>query len=153
MLYTAEPIWGRVLTEKLPASILFMCYLNAIRSPMAEGLMKSRHGQSIYIQSCGLVTGEQDSLMVKVMAEKNIDMSLHVSRTIDELTESNYDLVIAFTREAGQVAQVFFSDKDSKIEIWPVADPTLGALDGRTLLNNYRAVRDTIAHRLQQRFK
>lgn len=135
-----------------PGSVLFMCYMNSIRSPMAEGLLKAAHGNSIYVQSCGLAAGELDTIMVGVMQEKCVDMTAHQSRTLDELAETNYDIVIAFTKEAGQAAEGFFSGTDTKIEVWPVPDPTQGVLDVRSMMNNYRAVRDTIAERLQRRF-
>lgn len=136
-----------------PGSVLFMCYMNSIRSPMAEGLMKARYGAEIYVQSCGLAAGELDSLMVAVMSEKCIDMSAHMSRTLDELTETNYDVVITFTPEAGEAARTFFTGRDAKIEVWPTPDPTQGSLDVRSMMNNYRAVRDTIDERLERRFE
>jgi len=103
-----------------PNSILFVCYLNSIRSPIAEGLMKKRFGRSLYVQSAGLASGELDDLMVAVMAEKGIDMSDHKSRILSDLGDTNYDMVIAFTKNAAEAAKAMFEGTDTKVETWLV---------------------------------
>ena len=40
--------------ESFPTSVLFCCDHNAVRSPMAEGLMKQMYGQRAYVQSAGV---------------------------------------------------------------------------------------------------
>lgn len=140
------------MTTHRPSAILFICYLNSIRSPMAEGLMKKHFGDKVYVQSCGLSAGELDDLMVSVMSEKGIDMSKHNSRSLQELGETSFDLVIAFTAEAGEGAKSFFVDTDTCVEIWPMPDPTQGILDVRAMMNNYRAVRDRIESKLLKKF-
>jgi len=131
-------------TSAPPDSILFICYLNSIRSPIAEGLMKKRFGTKTYVQSCGLASGELDDLMVAIMKEKGIDMSEHEAKTLK---------VIAFTQEAGDAAKSIFADTDTEIEVWPTPDPTAGMLDVRAIMNNYRSVRDYIDNRLARRFE
>ena len=39
---------------ELPQSILFCCDHNAVRSPMAEGIMKKFYGTDTYVQSAGV---------------------------------------------------------------------------------------------------
>lgn len=136
----------------MPNSVLFVCYLNSIRSPMAEGLMKKRYGRSLYVQSAGMASGEIDDLMVAVMAEKGIDMSAHKSRTLSELGDTNYDVAIAFTENAAEAARAMFEGTDTIVETWLVPDPTAGSLDVRAMMNNYRAIRDFIDNRLARRF-
>jgi protein-tyrosine-phosphatase len=135
-----------------PDAILFVCYLNSIRSPIAEGLMKKRFGDTTYVQSCGLAAGELDDLMVSVMKEKGVDMSAHKARTMGELGDTSFDIVITFTKEAGEAAKAYFEDTDTLIEVWPTPDPTAGSLDVRSMMNNYRSVRDYIDGRLERRF-
>ena len=137
---------------ELPDSILFVCYLNSIRSPIAEGLMKQRFGSKTYVQSCGLAHGELDDLMVAIMREKGIDMSGHNSCTIEDLGDRSFDYVIAFTEEAGKVSREHFADTSAVIEVWPTPDPTAGTLDVRAMMNNYRSVRDYIDSRLARKF-
>lgn len=136
----------------LPNSVLFICHLNSIRSPMAEGLMKKLHGDHIYVQSCGISAGEIDDLMVAIMKESGIDMAAHASRSLLEIQDTSFDVVIAFTEAAGEAARAAFANADTLIEVWPTPDPTAGVLDVRAMMNNYRSVRDFINNRLKRRF-
>jgi len=139
--------------QTAPSSILFICYLNAIRSPMAQGLMKQMAHDDIYVQSCGLSKAPLDNLMVTIMKEKGIDMSGHESQSLQDLQDSSFDLIIAFTRDAGEAAKAAFQGQDVKVETWPTPDPTTAHLDVRSMMNNYRAVRDNIDAQLKRRFK
>ena len=139
------------MSQNKPSSILFVCFLNSIRSPIAEGLSKKLYGSDIYVQSCGLQTGELDDLMVAIMREKGIDMSKHTAKTLNELADTSFDLVIAFTQDAAKAAEAAFSGQDTEIETWPTPDPTHGVLDVRAMMNNYRSVRDFIETRLVKR--
>lgn len=138
--------------KPLPSSVLFVCYLNSIRSPMAEGLMRKLVGDTVHIRSCGEAKGDLDTLMSAVMKEKGIDMSAHEAQTLTELDDQSYDLIIAFTDGARAAAEAAFEGQDVKIETWLTPDPTAGALDVRTMMNNYRAVRDQIENRLKRYF-
>ena len=138
---------------KTPKSVLFVCYLNSIRSPMAEGLCKKMYGADMYVQSCGLETGEIDDLMVAVMREKGVDMSEHSAKMLSDLSDTSFDLVIAFTEDAGKAAESVFAGLDTEIEVWPTPDPTHGVLDVRAMMNNYRSVRDYIEGRLKKRLE
>ena len=42
------------MVTELPQSILFCCDHNAVRSPMAEGIMKKFYGLGTYVQSVGV---------------------------------------------------------------------------------------------------
>jgi len=132
---------------KNPQSILFVCYLNSIRSPIAEGLCRHLFGDRLSASSCGLEAGELNDLMVAVMREKGIDMSGHEARTLDDLSNDGFDLVIAFTESAGEAAKAVFASSDTEILVWPTPDPTVGVLDVRAMMNNYRSVRDFIEPR------
>lgn len=142
------------MTKKniLPASILFVCTLNSIRSPMAEGMMKSRFGDDVYVQSCGLEAGELSDLMVAVMREKGIDMSGHTSKTLAEIADTSFDVVVAFNADAEAAVRAVFDDSDTEIDIWPTPDPTKGAMDVRAMMDNFRAVRDVVEMRIGKKF-
>lgn len=136
----------------LPSAILFVCHLNSIRSPIAEGMMKKHYGSKVYVQSCGITKGDLDDLMVAIMREQGVDMSAHEAHALHELGDTSFDLVIAFTEDAAEAARQVFEDSDTVIELWPTADPTSGALDVRAMMNNYRSIRSNIDTRLQNRF-
>jgi len=141
----------RKSTKKPPESILFVCYLNSIRSPMAEGLMRKRFPQS-YVQSCGMAAGDLDDLMVAVMREKGVDMSEHDPQTLGDVNDYPFENVIAFTEAAFDAAKAAFDGMNVEIDLWSLPDPTHGSLDVRAMMNNYRAIRDNIDARLARRF-
>ncbi len=138
-------------SKPLPKSILFVCYLNSIRSPMAEGLMRKLY-PSVDVQSCGMASGELDDLMVAVMREKGIDMNDHTAQTLGDVSEVPFDIAVAFTDAAGAAAEATFFGTVTEVERWPIPDPTHGSLDVRAMMNNYRAIRDNIEARLKRRF-
>jgi protein-tyrosine-phosphatase len=84
-------------------SVLFMCAMNAVRSPMAEALAKHFFGKSIYVQSAGARKGEIDGFVSTVLDEIGIDLSRHKPKSIEELEEwegLNFDLIITLSPEA-----------------------------------------------------
>lgn len=133
-------------------SVLFCCSMNSIRSPIAEGLLKSLLGTSVYVDSCGAREGNLDGFMVEVMAELGIDMAGHVPKTFDDLLDDNYDVLIALSREAYEQAKKEFPYSDMEILHWQIADPSLarGSRDLRLL--EYRAARDDLHRRIQAYF-
>ena len=84
----------------LPGSILFACSMNAVRSPMAEGLMKHYFGNHVYVDSVGVRGEEVDPFAVTVMAEIGIDISKHKPKLFDELEDSSFDIVVSLSHEA-----------------------------------------------------
>ncbi|MBO29197.1 MAG: low molecular weight phosphatase family protein, partial [Rhodobacteraceae bacterium] len=89
------------MAEALPQSVLFCCDHNAVRSPMAEGIMKKFYGTDTYVQSVGVHNDlEIDGFSVAVCAELDVELSRHRSRSFDEMEQwgddlSSFDLVIA----------------------------------------------------------
>lgn len=115
--------------------------------------MKKRFGRDVYTQSCGISTGELNQLMVTIMSEVGVDMSGHTSKSLEEIRDTNFDFVVAFTQDAGEAARAVFDDSDTEIEIWPLPDPTAGAHDVRAMMNNYRSLRENIDMRLVRQFE
>lgn len=140
------------MTQPPIKSVLFVCYLNSIRSPMADGLMNKLY-PGITTRSCGIAAGELDDLMVAVMREKGVDMNGHKAQTLGEVCDEPVDLVIGFTEAAAAAAEAAFEDRSTRIERWLIPDPTQGSLDVRAMMNNYRAIRDNIEARLKRRFE
>lgn len=87
----------------LPQSVLFCCDHNAVRSPMAEGIMKKFYGAETYVQSVGVFNDmEIDGFAIAVCQEIGVELSRHRSRSFDELEEwgehlSSFDLVVALS--------------------------------------------------------
>ncbi|MBW3245359.1 low molecular weight phosphatase family protein [Epibacterium sp. DP7N7-1] len=145
------------MTE-LPQSILFCCDHNAVRSPMAEGIMKKLYGTGTYVQSAGVKNDlEIDGFCISVCQEIDVELSRHRSRSFDEMEQwgddvSSYDLVIALSpasqRRALELTRFFHLD----VEYWPIMDPTGLGESRQAKLESYRQTRDQILERLIARW-
>ncbi|MGR3617677.1 MAG: arsenate-mycothiol transferase ArsC [Paracoccaceae bacterium] len=143
---------------ELPQSILFCCDHNAVRSPMAEGLMKKFYGTGTYVQSAGVFNDlEIDGFCIAVCQEMNVELSRHRSRSFDEMSQwgddlSSFDLIVALSpasqRRALDLTRYFSLD----VEYWPIMDPTGLGETRDAKIASYRQTRDQIIQRLQNRW-
>ncbi|MDJ0639774.1 MAG: low molecular weight phosphatase family protein [Paracoccaceae bacterium] len=143
---------------ELPQSVLFCCDHNAIRSPMAEGMMKKFYGQETYVQSAGVYNDmEIDGFSVAVCKEMDIELSRHRSRSFDEMQEwgddlAAFDLVVALSpaaqRRALELTRYFSLD----VEYWQIMDPSGIGETREAKLEQYRQARDQIKARMLERF-
>jgi protein-tyrosine-phosphatase len=138
--------------KDLPDSVLFACNLNAVRSPMAEALMKHLFGRQVYVDSAGVHRGAPDSFVVAAMEEIGIDISRHRAKTFDELEDESYDLVISLTPEAQHQAVEMTRTSACEIEYWPTMDPSAVQGSREQILDAYRGLRDDLMRRIAQRF-
>lgn len=138
--------------SRIPGSVLFACSMNAIRSPMAEALMKYLHGRRVFVQSAGVHVGELDPLAVEVLDEVGVDMSRHRPRRFEQLDDDFFDLVVSLSPEAHHQAVLLTHDHACDLEFWHMPDPSLveGSRDQR--LAAYRSLRDDLLRRLRARF-
>ena len=132
--------------------VLFICQLNSVRSPMAEGLLRKRLGDKVHVKSCGLTPDDPNDFMLSIMKEIGVDMSSHEPLCLDDVKDESFDRVIAFTAGAKAGAEAILGDRLPEIELWAVPNPGEGSLDVRALLNNYRAIRSNIDARLAREF-
>jgi protein-tyrosine-phosphatase len=137
---------------RLPSSVLFACTFNAIRSPMAEALLKHLHGRRIYVDSVGVREAEIDPFAVAVMDEIGIDISKHRAKTFDELEDTSFDLVVSLSPEAQHSAVELTRTMSCDVEFWPVQDATAVEGSREEMLEAYRMVRDHLRRRILQRF-
>ncbi len=136
----------------LPGSVLFACTWNAIRSPMAEGLMKQLHGRRVYVDSVGVRSHDVDPFAVAVMREVGIEIGRHRAKTFAELDDTSFDMVVTLSPEAQHKAVEMTRVMACEVEYWPTFDPALTEGSRDATLAAYRAVRDQIARRLRTRF-
>jgi protein-tyrosine-phosphatase len=137
---------------ELPGAVLFACTMNAVRSPMAEGIMKYLHGRRVYVQSCGIRCGELDPFAVAVMDEIGIDIARHAPRTFEQLEDSSFDLVISLSPEAQHHAVELTRHNATELEFWNMPDPSLAAGSREQMLDAYRNLRDRLMQRIVARF-
>ncbi|WP_207477466.1 arsenate reductase ArsC [Arenibaculum pallidiluteum] len=133
-------------------SVLFACTYNAIRSPMAEALMKHYHGHRIYVDSVGVREGDLDPFMVAVMDEIGIDVRRHHPKTFDDLEDTSFDLVVSLSPEAQHRAVELTRTMACDVIFWNTFDPTLIEGSREARLDAYRQVRDQIERQILRAF-
>ncbi|RMD60736.1 MAG: arsenate reductase ArsC [Alphaproteobacteria bacterium] len=136
----------------LPGAVLFACTLNAVRSPMAEALLKHLLGHRIYVDSTGVRAGEIDPFAVEVMDEIGIDLSRHRAKSFDDLEDTSYDLIISLSPEAQHRAVEMTRTMACEVEFWPTMDPSIIEGSREVRLDAYRAIRDDLKRRIEKRF-
>ena len=143
---------------RLPSSVLFCCDHNAVRSPMAEGMMKKFYGRRAYVQSAGVKNDmEIDGFSIAVCHEIGVELSRHRSRSFDEMKDwgddlSGFDLVVALSPASQRQALEFTRFFHLDVEYWPILDPTGIGETREAKLAAYRQARDQIKARMIERF-
>ncbi len=87
--------------------ILFLCTGNSCRSQMAEGWARQLHGDRIEAWSAGLEKQGLNPLAVRVMQEAGVDISGHYSKCVDDLPDTDFDLVITVCGHADENCPMF----------------------------------------------
>ena len=136
----------------LPGAVLFACSENALRSPMAESILKHLHGHCIYVDSVGIRAGDLDGFAVEVLHEIGIDLSRHRSKSFDDLEDEYYDLIITLSPEAQHRAVELTRTMAVGLEFWHTFDPSIVEGNRDTRLAAYRQVRDQLLQRIRDRF-
>jgi protein-tyrosine-phosphatase len=146
------------LPQPLPQSVLFCCDHNAVRSPMAEAIMKKLYGTECYIQSVGVKDDlEIDGFAVTVCKEIGVELERHRVRSFDAMEQwgddlSSFDLILALSpasqRRALDLTRFYHLD----VEYWPILDPTGLGETREERLASYRKTRDMIMQRLTDRW-
>lgn len=136
-----------------PSSVLFVCGLNAVRSPMAEAIARLYFGKVVYVQSAGVRKGELDPFSVKAMEEMGVDISRHRPRTIEDIEDGNFDLIVTLAPEAHHKALDMTRTVAAEVEYWPTPDPQLATGSRDQIMEVYRSVRDGLARRIKDRLE
>ena len=141
-----------------PHAVLFCCDHNAVRSPMAEALMKKFYGQRAYVQSAGVHTDlEIDGFSIAVCNEIGVELERHRSRSFAEMQRlgddlSQFDLIVALSPLSLKAALDHTKFFHLAVEHWPILDPTAIGEGRESKLAAYRQARDQIRSRMLDRF-
>jgi arsenate reductase len=144
--------------KRFPQSVLFCCDHNAVRSPMAEGLMKQMYGHRAYVQSAGVHNDlEIDGFSVAVCRELGIELARHRSRSFEEMVKwgddlGAFDLIVALSPLSQRQALELTRHAHIEVEFWPIIDPTGVGETREQKLAAYRQARDQIRARMLERF-
>jgi arsenate reductase (thioredoxin) len=125
--------------------VLFLCTGNSCRSQMAEGWARHLKGRDLDVFSAGIETHGLNPHAVRVMAEAGVDISGHTSKTLEDLGDVRFDVVVTVCAHAHETCPVF--PGRARIVHVPFDDPprlAKGETDPERALGHYRRVRDEI---------
>jgi protein-tyrosine-phosphatase len=139
----------------LPGAVLFACTMNAVRSPMAAAMLRHLAGRRIYVESAGIRAGEHDPFVDAVMNEIGIDVTRHKPRSLADLNDTSFDLIVTLSPEAHHQALELTRTMAVDVEYWPTFDASLmvGSGNREQTLQSYRQVRDILFRKIKQRFR
>jgi protein-tyrosine-phosphatase len=137
---------------ELPASVLYVCAMNKVRSPMAAALTRRLYGEDFPVESSGLRASEEvDPMAAAVMQEVDVDLFGHRPRPMDEIDPKAFSVVVALSEDAWQAVRGLAGD-GIEVEHWPVSDPTLEEGSREQRLEAYRQTRRELESRITRRF-
>jgi protein-tyrosine-phosphatase len=139
--------------SRFPDSLLFVCGENALRSPMAEAMVKRDYGDRVYVDSVGLRNGVLDALAVAVMEEMGIDITGHRAKRFDHMANSSFDMIVTLTPEAHGRAMAATRASACEVVYWDIVDPSMVEGNRDTRLGAYRTVRDGLRARIGELFR
>jgi len=119
---------------------------------MAAAILRYLMGKRIYVRSAGVRPGEPDPFAIAVMDEIGIEITRHQPRSIEELEDTSFDLIITLAPEAHHKALELTRTNAVEVEYWPTMDPSATTGNREQVLSAYRAVRDQLFERIKARF-
>jgi len=138
--------------RRAPASILFLCGRNSVRSPMAEALARRMLGPNVWISSAGISPGVRDPFVDSVLAEIGLEVASGRPQGLEELEDLNFDVAVTLSPEAHHRALELTRTTAIEVEYWPSPDPTLASGSREQILSAYRDLRERLKRRIAARF-
>lgn len=109
--------------------VLFLCTGNSARSQMAEALLGHHSAHRIVARSAGSSPKALNPDAVRVMAERDIDISRHTAKHLNRFARSRFDRVITLCDKVREVCPEFPGPPTTAH--WSMADPAAeGDADG-----------------------
>jgi len=106
--------------------ILFICFANKSRSPMAKGLAQKMFPSEFYVDSAGIdseTSGGANFRAISVMGEYGVDLMSHLVKSITDVAISDFDHVIAMDSNLfDSVIKAYPEMRDRTIQ-WQIDDP------------------------------
>jgi arsenate reductase (thioredoxin) len=123
-------------------SVLFVCTHNSARSQMAEGLLRDRYGDRYEALSAGTERTHVRPLAIEAMREIGVDLSGHTSKTVEDLGDRDFDVVVTVCDSAREACP-YVPARHALHESFP--DPSAATGSDEERLAVFRAVRDQLA--------
>jgi uncharacterized protein (UPF0262 family)/protein-tyrosine-phosphatase len=153
LICAVQPFASRIDEREsdLP-TVLFVCSMNSVRSPMAAALARKLYPGRLIVRSAGVRSGKADNFVHEVMEEIGVDMSVHTPHTMDELMANRFDLVVTLSPDAAEAVEQRHIEMGAG-EHWPMPDPTTVEGNREAVLSAYRTLRDTLQKRVRERLE
>ena len=87
--------------------VLILCTANSARSQMAEGVMRSDHGDVFEVESAGTRATFVRPEAIAAMKEIGIDISGHRSKAVDEFADQSFDYVLTVCDNANESCPIY----------------------------------------------
>ncbi|MCO5070628.1 MAG: low molecular weight phosphatase family protein [Rhizobiaceae bacterium] len=126
--------------------------MNSVRSPVAEALARKMLPANTFIASAGVRAGDPDPFVEAILAEEGLGLGDRTPRTLDDLEDDYFDLIITLAPEAHHAALELTRSMAIDVEYWPTLDPTVTTGSRDQILNSYRDMRERLKARIQSRF-
>lgn len=123
-------------------SVLFVCTHNSARSQMAEGLLRDRYGDRYDAYSAGTERTHVRPLAAEVMEEVGVDLSDHTSKTIEDLGDRTFDVVVTVCDAAREACPYLPAEKENLHRSFEDPSATEGTEEERRAV--FRRVRDDL---------
>lgn len=120
--------------------ILMVCLGNICRSPLAEGILKSKLGEGYFVDSAGTIDYHEgscpDERSMKTASKNGIDISMQKSRPIKKSDLDEFDLIFCMDKNNYRDVMKMADDSqkhkirlilDNELE---VPDPYFGGIEG-----------------------
>jgi len=133
---------------RMPGAILFVCGMNAIRSPMAEAIARKLLPSGTYLASAGVRPGERDPFVDVVLEEIGLSLGKRQPQTLEDLEDDFFDLVITLAPEAHHAALELTRSSAVEVVYWPMPDPTVITGTRDQIVSAYRELRDRLEKRI-----
>jgi len=120
--------------------VLFLCTENACRSQLAEGLVNHDLAGQVKAYSAGVSPKTVNPRAVAAMRELGMDISRHFSKSVDDLPEKDFDLVITVCDQAQEQCPLFPGETEVIHVGFP--DPAKATGTEEEIMVEFRRVRD-----------
>lgn len=128
--------------DKDKIKILFICTGNSCRSQMAQGWAKHLKSDVTEAYSAGIKPIGVSQRAIKVMSEAGVDISMHTSKQIDDLSGIDFDYVVTLCDNAAANCPVF--EGKTTIIHKPFNNPYFASGTEQEIMAVFRKVRDDI---------
>jgi arsenate reductase len=117
---------------------------------MAEGLLRNINSRQYEAFSAGVKPTAVNPKALQVMREIGIDISKQFSKSVDQFSDSDFDIVVTVCDNAKESCPVF--GVASRRIHWSFVDPADATGSDEQVVRVFRTVRDRIKKRIETEF-